>query len=368
MPVDARTLQPYGLLHGGASVLLAETLGSSAGMLCVARRRGRVGIEINANHLRGVRDGLVTGTARPAARRPPDAGLGNPHRGRTRQAGVRLAADAGGDPASRRGETHAVNASHTLRFALRTAAAAVALLVDLPLTLLLIARRCAGIDVARRDARPPRDPHLAGRADAHLRLPRASPRRAAWRARRCSSPTTSAGSTSSRLHSQRMMGFVAKREISRWPLVGWLATRGETIYHERGSSESLGGVLHEMLARLRAGRRSACSRKAAPATGARSARSTRASSWPRSKPACACSRWRCATGAARARRRWSRSGRAKASRQLPAPAGRAGARGRSLVPRTDRRHRCRRPPPHRRTGARAHRRRDGGALNRMSRS
>jgi 1-acyl-sn-glycerol-3-phosphate acyltransferase len=56
------------------------------------------------------------------------------------------------------------------------------------------------------------------------------------------------------LHSQRMMGFVAKREISRWPLVGWLAWRGETIFHERGSSESMGGVLHEMLARLRAGR------------------------------------------------------------------------------------------------------------------
>ncbi|WP_213437660.1 MULTISPECIES: lysophospholipid acyltransferase family protein [Lysobacteraceae] len=56
------------------------------------------------------------------------------------------------------------------------------------------------------------------------------------------------------LHSQRMMGFVAKREIRGWPLVGWLATRGETIYHERGSSESMGGVLHEMLARLRAGR------------------------------------------------------------------------------------------------------------------
>ena len=56
------------------------------------------------------------------------------------------------------------------------------------------------------------------------------------------------------LHSQRMMGFVAKREISQWPLVGWMASRGETIFHERGSSESLGGVLHEMLARLRAGR------------------------------------------------------------------------------------------------------------------
>jgi len=64
MPVDARTRQPYGLLHGGASVLLAETLGSTAGGLCVAEDEGVVGIEINANHLAGVRDGLVTGTAR----------------------------------------------------------------------------------------------------------------------------------------------------------------------------------------------------------------------------------------------------------------------------------------------------------------
>ena len=65
MPVDARTRQPYGLLHGGASVLLAETVGSTAGGLCVDADQGVVGIEINANHLRGVRDGLVTGTARP---------------------------------------------------------------------------------------------------------------------------------------------------------------------------------------------------------------------------------------------------------------------------------------------------------------
>ncbi|QNP41935.1 hotdog fold thioesterase [Lysobacter solisilvae (ex Woo and Kim 2020)] len=65
MPVDARTKQPYGLLHGGASVLLAETLGSTAGGLCVPEGKGVVGIEINANHLRGARDGFVTGTARP---------------------------------------------------------------------------------------------------------------------------------------------------------------------------------------------------------------------------------------------------------------------------------------------------------------
>lgn len=56
------------------------------------------------------------------------------------------------------------------------------------------------------------------------------------------------------LHSQRMMGFVAKREISNWPVIGWLAARGETIFHSRGSTESLGGVLHEMLSRLREGR------------------------------------------------------------------------------------------------------------------
>ena len=64
MPVDARTRQPYGLLHGGASALLAETLGSTAGGLCVEEGQGVVGIEINANHLAGVRQGLVTGTAR----------------------------------------------------------------------------------------------------------------------------------------------------------------------------------------------------------------------------------------------------------------------------------------------------------------
>jgi uncharacterized protein (TIGR00369 family) len=65
MPVDARTRQPYGLLHGGASVLLAETLGSTAGGLCVEEGQGVVGSEINANPLAGVREGRVTGTARP---------------------------------------------------------------------------------------------------------------------------------------------------------------------------------------------------------------------------------------------------------------------------------------------------------------
>lgn len=56
------------------------------------------------------------------------------------------------------------------------------------------------------------------------------------------------------LHSQHMMGFVAKAEIRRWPLVGWLATRAETIYHDRGNSDSLQGVMHQMAERLAAGR------------------------------------------------------------------------------------------------------------------
>lgn len=55
------------------------------------------------------------------------------------------------------------------------------------------------------------------------------------------------------LHSQRVVGFVAKAEISRWLLIGWLARRGGTIYHRRGSNESLNGVLHQMVQQLRTG-------------------------------------------------------------------------------------------------------------------
>jgi 1,4-dihydroxy-2-naphthoyl-CoA hydrolase len=66
MPVDERTKQPFGLLHGGASVALAETLGSIGAMMCVeAGKFLCVGQEINANHVRAVSSGLVTGTARP---------------------------------------------------------------------------------------------------------------------------------------------------------------------------------------------------------------------------------------------------------------------------------------------------------------
>ena len=74
MPVDARTHQPYGLLHGGASVTLAETLGSTGAMMSLdAALQYAVGLEINANHVRAVKAGWVTGTARPL------------HRGKTTQ-------------------------------------------------------------------------------------------------------------------------------------------------------------------------------------------------------------------------------------------------------------------------------------------
>lgn len=65
MPVDRRTHQPYGLLHGGASVVLAESLGSMASALCIDTSRFYcVGLEVNANHLRGLRSGRVTAIAR----------------------------------------------------------------------------------------------------------------------------------------------------------------------------------------------------------------------------------------------------------------------------------------------------------------
>ena len=66
MPVDKRTRQPMGILHGGASVVLAETLGSGASNLVLNRDEWyAVGLEINANHVRSVAGGYVTGTARP---------------------------------------------------------------------------------------------------------------------------------------------------------------------------------------------------------------------------------------------------------------------------------------------------------------
>jgi len=86
MPVDGRTHQPYGLLHGGASCVLAETLGSFAAGLATDQESSRVvGLEINANHVKAVTDGYVVGTARPI------------HVGRTTQVwDIRIEAEATG--------------------------------------------------------------------------------------------------------------------------------------------------------------------------------------------------------------------------------------------------------------------------------
>lgn len=64
MPVDNRTHQPFGLLHGGASVVLAETPGSVAGYLCTEGEQKVVGVEVNANHIRSVKTGRVRGVCR----------------------------------------------------------------------------------------------------------------------------------------------------------------------------------------------------------------------------------------------------------------------------------------------------------------
>lgn len=65
MPVDKRTHQPYGLLHGGASAALAETIGSVASALCINDDQICVGLEINCNHIRGKKTGIVTATVEP---------------------------------------------------------------------------------------------------------------------------------------------------------------------------------------------------------------------------------------------------------------------------------------------------------------
>lgn len=66
MPVDERTVQPFGILHGGASAALSETMGSAAATFCCdPATQIAVGLELNANHIRSVRSGYVTGTTRP---------------------------------------------------------------------------------------------------------------------------------------------------------------------------------------------------------------------------------------------------------------------------------------------------------------
>lgn len=84
VPVDDRTKQPFGLLHGGVSVVLAETLGSMGAFYASPEGWHAVGLDINANHLRAAKDGWVTGTARPV------------HLGRTTQVWqIDMANDAG---------------------------------------------------------------------------------------------------------------------------------------------------------------------------------------------------------------------------------------------------------------------------------
>ena len=66
MPIDSRTVQPFRLLHGGASVVLAESLGSIASLMMIDHNKNiSVGLDINANHVRAMKSGIVTGTARP---------------------------------------------------------------------------------------------------------------------------------------------------------------------------------------------------------------------------------------------------------------------------------------------------------------
>lgn len=66
LPVDERTKQPFGILHGGASCVLSESLGSIAAWMCIDPTKKRaVGLEINANHIRSVTDGKVTGICKP---------------------------------------------------------------------------------------------------------------------------------------------------------------------------------------------------------------------------------------------------------------------------------------------------------------
>ena len=84
VPVDARTRQPYGILHGGVSVVLSETLGSCGAAYSCPPDHRAVGLDINANHIKGATSGWVTGIARPV------------HRGRTTQVWqIDLSNDAG---------------------------------------------------------------------------------------------------------------------------------------------------------------------------------------------------------------------------------------------------------------------------------
>ena len=96
LQVEPRTHQPFGLLHGGVSCVLAETLGSVGGSLACEEGYTIVGVDINATHMRSVRSGKIIGTARPLKARAPDAVLGHRYRNRGWQGGLRCAPDGSG--------------------------------------------------------------------------------------------------------------------------------------------------------------------------------------------------------------------------------------------------------------------------------
>jgi 1-acyl-sn-glycerol-3-phosphate acyltransferase len=154
------------------------------------------------------------------------------------------------------GSGHDSGSGHPLaraaRYLLRVPILLWHLLVHLPLTLLLLTPLTAGLRIGGE-----RLDHRVIRAWSAGMM-----RVFGFRLRRIGTPLAGAALFVANhvswvdivaLQSQRMMGLVAKREIAGWPLVGWMAARAETIFHQRGSTESLGGVLHEMLARLRSG-------------------------------------------------------------------------------------------------------------------
>lgn len=139
-----------------------------------------------------------------------------------------------------------------LRYALRVPLLLLHMLLGLPITLLLINPLTARWRIAGE-----RVDHRAIRAWSKVMM-----RIFGFRVRRFGAPLSGAAMFVANhvswmditlLHSERVVGFVAKSEISAWPLIGWLARRSGTIYHRRGSNESLTGVLHQMVERLRGG-------------------------------------------------------------------------------------------------------------------
>jgi 1-acyl-sn-glycerol-3-phosphate acyltransferase len=144
-------------------------------------------------------------------------------------------------------------AGRAFRYLLRTPLLLVHVLVMLPLLLLMMVPLWADLPVAGRTLKQFSVEHWSA---ALLRI-------FGFRLRRRGTPLKGAvllvcnhvsWVDIEMVHSQRMVGFVAKQEIRGWPLVGWLAARGETIFHQRGSTESLGGVMEAMTERLKEGR------------------------------------------------------------------------------------------------------------------